>query len=73
MKETIIFEDCDNGICLNIHPEDPDACDAALVFKNEEKNEAVGRFILADVMYVLEEEDCNKAKITITIEPIKED
>lgn len=73
MKETIIFEDCDNGIYLNIHPEDPDACDAALVFKNDEKNEGVGNFILEDVRHILDEESCNRAKITITIEPIKEE
>jgi len=73
MKETIIFEDCDNGIYLNSHTETSEEIkELVCVFKNEEKNEAVGRFILADVMYVLEEEDCNKAKITITIEPIKD-
>lgn len=73
MKETIIFEDCDNGIYLNIHPEDPDAEDAALVFKNDEKNEGVGNFILEDVKYILDTELCNRVKITIDIEPIKED
>lgn len=73
MKETIIFEDCDNGIYLNIHPEDPDACDAALVFKNDEKNEGVGDLILENVRHILDTELCNKAKITINIEPMKED
>ena len=73
MKETIIFEDCDNGIYLNIHLEDPDATDAALVFKNDKKNECVGNLILEDVRNILDTELCNRAKITITIEPIKED
>ena len=73
MKETIIFKDCDNGIYLNIHPEDPDEEDIALVFKNEEKNEGVGNYILEDVRHILDAELCNRAKITITIEPIKED
>ena len=72
MKETIIFEDCDNGIYLNIHSEDPDEEDAALVFKNDEKNEGVGNFILEDVRHILDVELCNKVKITINIEPIKE-
>lgn len=73
MKETINFEDCNNGIYLNIHPEDPDAEDVALVFNNSDKNECVGNLILEDVRNVLDEEDCNRAKITIIIEPIKED
>lgn len=73
MKETIIFEDCDNGIYLNIHPEDPDACDVALVFNNDKKNECVGNYILESVRHILDTELCNKAKITITIEAIKED
>lgn len=73
MKETIIFEDCDNGIYLNIHPEGPDACDAALVFENDKKNEGVGNLILEDVKHILDTELCNKVKITITYEPIKED
>lgn len=72
MKETIIFEDCDNGIYLDIHSEDPDAEDAALVFNNSDKNECVGNLILEDVRNILDEEDCNRAKITITIEPIKD-
>lgn len=72
MKETIIFEDCDNGIYLNIHPEDPDAEDVTFVFKNDEKDEGVGHCILADVKSVLDEELCSRAKITIIIEPIKE-
>lgn len=73
MKETIIFEDCYNGIYLNIHPEDPDACAAALVFKNDEKNEGVGNYILESVRHILDTELCNKVKITIVIEPIKEE
>lgn len=74
MKETIIFEDCNNGVYLNIHPEDPDACDATLVFENDEKNEwCVGNFILEDVKHILVKESCNRVKITITIEPIKEE
>lgn len=73
MKETIIFEDCDNGIYLNIHPEDPDAEDATLVFNNDKKDEYVGNLILEDIRCILDTELCNRAKITITIEPIKED
>lgn len=72
MKETINFEDCNNGIYLKIHPEDPDACDVALVFNNDKKNEGVGNYILESVKYILDAESCNKAKITITIEPIKD-
>lgn len=73
MKETIIFEDCDNGIYLDIYPEDPDACAATLVFENDKKNEGVGNFILEDVKHILDAEPCNRAKITIVIEPIKKE
>lgn len=73
MEEIIIFEDCDNGIYLNIHPEDPDEENIALVFKSDEKNEGVGNYILESVKHILDAELCNKMKITITYEPIKED
>lgn len=75
MKETIIFEDCTNGVSWKVQANkyDDDARDIALVFHDDEKNEGIGKYILENIKSVLDAELCNRAKVTITIEAIEED
>jgi len=74
MTETVIFEDCTNGISWKVQANKyDDTRDVVLVFHDDEKNEGVGNYILENVKNVLDAELCNRAKITITIEAIEED
>lgn len=73
MTETVLFEDCTNGIFWKVQEnKNDDKHAAALVFHDDEKNEGIGNYILENVKDVLDAELCNRAKITITIEAIED-
>ena len=44
MKEVIIFEDCDNGIYMNVTQFPDDGTTSSLVYENENKAEHLGNF-----------------------------
>lgn len=75
MKETVIFEDCTNGILWRVQADkyDDNARDIVLVFHDDDENEGVGKYILENIKAVLDAKLCNRAKVTITIEAIEED
>lgn len=72
MEETIIFEDCVNGVYLKVIPVNPDAETSCLVYQNENKSEKIGQLLLEDIKICMDSEPCNRVKITINIEPIKD-
>lgn len=72
MEEIIIFEDCDNGVYLKVIPTIPEAETSYLVYQNENKTEKIGQLLLEDIKICMDSEPCNRVKITINIEPIKE-
>lgn len=75
MTETILFEDCTNGVFWKVQAANKydDTHAAVLVFHDDEKNEGVGKYVLENIKNVLDAAVCNRAKITITIEAIEED
>ena len=74
MTETVLFEDCTNGIFWKVQKnKNDDEHAAVLVFHDDEKNEGVGKYILENIKCVLDAALCNRAKITITIEAMEED
>lgn len=74
MTETVLFEDCTNGVFWKVQANKCDDAHAAvLVFHDDEKNEGVGKYVLENIKCVLDAALCNRAKVTITIEAIEED
>lgn len=62
---TIELTDCDNGIFLKVHDFNPDAKDAFLVFKREEQEQMLGKFLMDSIRAKMDCDLCSKARIDI--------
>ena len=69
---TIELTDCDNGIFLKVHDTNPDAKDAFLVFKHEEQEQMLGKFLMDSIRAKMSCDLCSKARIDIKITTIED-
>lgn len=73
MKETIIFEYYGDWIRMGVTQTIPDGPSKVFVYDSENKAKHFGSYLLEDIERCMDLELCNRVKITIDIEPIKED
>lgn len=69
---TIELTDCDNGIFLKVHDFNPDAKDAFLVYKHEEQEQMLGKFLMDSIRAKMNCDLCSKARIDIKITTIED-
>lgn len=69
---SIELVDCDNGIFLKVHDFNPDAEDAFLVYKHEEQEQMLGKFLMDSIRNKMDADLCNKVRIEMKIFSEKE-
>lgn len=69
---TIELTDCDNGIFLKVHDFNPDAKDSFLVYKREEQEQMLGKFLMDSIRAKMNCDLCSKARIDIKITTIED-
>ena len=69
---SIELVDCDNGIFLKVHDFNPDAKDAFLVYKHEEQEQMLGKFLMDSIRAKMDADLCNKVRIELKIFSEKE-
>ena len=72
LKETMRITQCDNGILMEVTFDSDVLAHDILVFKDEEKLEGVGKYLLEDTKNVMDKNSCNKVRISITIESVED-
>lgn len=69
---TIELTDCDNGIFLKVHDFNPDAKDSFLVYKREEQEQMLGKFLMDSIRAKMNCDLCSKVRIDIKITTIED-
>lgn len=69
---SIELVDCDNGIFLKVHDFNPDTEDAFLVYKHEEQEQMLGKFLMDSIRNKMDADLCNKVRIEMKIFSEKE-
>lgn len=64
--------DCDNGIFLKVHDFNPDAQDSFLVYKREEQEQMLGKFLMDSIRVKMNADLCSKVRIEMKIFSEKE-
>lgn len=64
---SIELVDCDNGIFLKIHDFNPDAEDSFLVYKHEEQEQMLGKFLMDSIRNKMDADLCNKVRVEMKI------
>lgn len=64
---TIELTDCDNGIFCKVHDFTPDAEDAFLVYKREEQEQMLGKFLMDSIRAKMNCDLCSKVRIEMKI------
>ena len=64
---SIELVDCDNGIFCHIHDFNPDAEDAFFVYKHEEQEQMLGKFLLDSIRAKMDADLCSKVRIEMKI------
>lgn len=69
---SIELVDCDNGIFLKVHDFNPDAKDVFLVYKREEQEQMLGKFLMDSIRVKMNADLCSKVRIEMKIFSEKE-
>ena len=69
---SIELVDCDNGIFLKVHDFNPDAEDSFLVYKHEEQEQMLGKFLMDSIRAKMDADLCSKVRIEMKIFSEKE-
>jgi len=64
---SIELVDCDNGIFLKVHDFNPDAEDSFLVYKHEEQEQMLGKFLMDSIRAKMDADSCSKVRVEMKI------
>lgn len=69
---TLELTDCDNGIFLKVHDFNPDTEDSFLVYKHEEQEQMLGKFLMDSIRVKMNADLCSKVRIEMKITTIED-